>query len=68
MLVTGAPPNFGGGGHAAAHLGQFALGSGVADDGRWMVWEHAGRRWQVADIAVYDPKQPADRFLFVVML
>src|SRR3981189_2174702 len=47
MLVTGAPPNFGGGGMPPTHHGQLALGTGVAHHRRGVVRKHARHRRQV---------------------
>jgi hypothetical protein len=67
MLVTGGPPNLGGGGITPAHHRLLAVGADVTHYRRRIVGEHAGHRRQVADVAVHDAKQRDDGAWLVVM-
>lgn len=60
MLVTGGPPTFGGGGMPPAHHGQFAIGAGIADDGRGIVGKDTRYWGQIPDVAVDHAKEGSD--------
>ena len=62
MLVTGGPPNFGGGGIPQRIIVN-SLHGGIADHGRRIVREDARHRGEVADVAVDDAKEGDDRGL-----
>jgi hypothetical protein len=63
MLVTGGPPDFGGGGIPQRIMVSSRSGTRVAHHGRGIVGKNPWHRRQVADVPVYHPEECDDRGL-----